>query len=275
MRVEGVGLGLRAPLGDAILEEAPACLRWLELAPENFLRRGGRYRELLTRARERLPVVTHGVSLSLGGTDELPRAELRELRALLRDLGVPWHSDHACFGRVGGAALHELLPLPLTRAAARHLAARAARVQDLLGVPLALENVTAYARPDGAELDEADFLAEVVREAGVRLLLDVNNVYVNCRNHGGDPRELIGRLPLEAVVQLHVAGHDASDPTLLIDTHAEAVVDPVFELLEWTLERTGPRPVLLERDDGFPEWSELVAELERIDAIHRRATGGG
>jgi uncharacterized protein (UPF0276 family) len=269
--VTGVGLGLRVPIAEDVLGTPPRELAWLEVAPENFMRRGGRYAAVLARALERFPVVPHGLALSLGGTEPLDRDYLSTLRAFLRHIDAPWHSDHLSFGVVGGTMLHELLPLPFTREAADHVAARVREAQDALGVPLAVENITAYARPAGAEMDEADFVNEVVRGAGCRLLLDVNNVYVNAKNFGFDPRAFIARLPLERVIQVHVAGHDASDPELAVDTHAEAVCDGVYSLLEWTLERTGSVPVLLERDDQFPPWDELCDEIRTLYAIAERA----
>jgi uncharacterized protein (UPF0276 family) len=270
--VKGVGLGLRVPIADDVLDSPPAELAWLEVAPENFMRRGGRYPAVLARALDRFPVVPHGLALSLGGPAPLDRDYLATLRGFLRDVGAPWHSDHLSFGLVESTMLHELLPLPFTREAAAHVAERVRLAQDALGVPLAVENVTAYARPAGAEMDEADFVSEVVRDAGCLLLLDVNNVYVNSKNFGFDPRDLVRRLPLDRVVQIHVAGHDASDPALLVDTHAEDVCDDVLSLLEWTLERTKGVPVLLERDDHFPPWDELCAEIRTLHAIVARAS---
>ena len=223
--VAGVGLGLRVPLAEDLLSAPPAELRWLEIAPENFMRRGGRYPSVLRAVEQRWPLVPHGLSMSLGGVDPLDRDYLRTLGAFLHDIRAPWHSDHLCFGGVDGVALHELLPLPFTNAAAKHVAARVREAQDILGVPLAVENVTTYARPPGAEMDEADFVSEVVRSAGCGLLLDVNNVHVNGRNFGFSPRAMLERMPLDRVVQLHVAGHDDSDPELVIDTHAEPVCE--------------------------------------------------
>ena len=136
---------------------------------------------------------------------------------------------------------------------------------------LAIENISYYAHPGQAEMSEADFLLEVLERADAKLLLDVNNVFVNCTNHHHDPRAFLDRMPLERVVQLHVAGHSRQDGGLLIDTHGESVRDGVYELLEYTLQRTGPVPVLLERDQNFPSWAELRAELTRIDAIYQRA----
>lgn len=267
----GVGIGLRAGLFDELVAAPGGELAFVELTPENYLGRGGRYAAMLRAAVERWPVVTHGLSLSLGGPDPLDVGHLRRLGELLHAVGTPWHSDHLSFGVVDGVALHELLPVPFTRAAVRHVADRIAQAQEVLRLPLAVENITYYAVGTGSDMDEADFITEVLRTTGARLLLDVNNAYVNSKNHGFDARAMLERLPLDRVVQIHVAGHDRSDPSLLVDTHAEPIVDDVYSLLAWVLERTGSVPVLLERDDRFPPWEELRAELHRLNAIVRDA----
>ena len=268
----GVGIGLRAGLAAELFAAPPPELAFVEVTPENYLRRGGRYAEMLRNARERWPIVTHGLSLSLGGPDPLDGDALRALGAFLRDVQTPWHSDHLSFGAVDGTMLHELLPVPFSRAAVRHISERIARVEDALGVPFAVENITYYESGTGSEMDEGDFVSEVLRSSGAGLLLDVNNVYVNGKNHGFEPRVVLEKLPLERVVQIHVAGHDATEPELLIDTHAEPLLEDVYALLAWVLERTGPVPVLLERDDNFPPWEELCGELRRLDAIVRAAS---
>jgi len=271
----GVGIGLRAGLFADLISAPPEELAFVELTPENYLVRGGRYAAMLRQAAERWPVVTHGLSLSLGGPDPLDVAHLHALGALLNDVGTPWHSDHLSFGSVDGVMLHDLLPVPFTRAAVRHVGERIARAQEILRVPLAVENITYYAAGTGAEMDEGDFVSEVVGATSAGLLLDVNNVYVNSKNHGFDARAMLEKMPLRRVVQIHVAGHDASDPDLLVDTHAEPVADDVYSLLKWVLERTGPVPVLLERDDHFPPWEELCAELRRLHAMVRAAGAEG
>jgi uncharacterized protein (UPF0276 family) len=267
----GVGIGLRAGLFAELMAAPPDSLAFVELTPENYLGRGGRYAAMLSAAVQRWPVVTHGLSLSLGGPDPLDVAHLRKLGDLLHHIGAPWHSDHLSFGAVDSVMLHELLPVPFTREAVRHVAERIAQAQEILRLPLAVENITYYATGTGSEMDEADFVNEVLRATGARLLLDVNNVYVNSKNHGFDARASLERMPLDRVVQIHVAGHDRSDPALLVDTHAEPVDDEVYALLGWVLERTGPKPVLLERDDQFPPWAELCAEMARLHAIVQAA----
>jgi uncharacterized protein (UPF0276 family) len=267
----GVGIGLRAGLFAELMAAPPDELAFVELTPENYLGRGGRYAAMLAAVVERWPAVTHGLSLSLGGPDPFDLAHLRRLGELVHRIGAPWHSDHLSFGAVDATMLHDLLPVPFTPEAVRHVADRIAQAQEILRLPLAVENISYYAAGTGSEMDEADFVNEVLRATGARLLLDVNNVYVNSKNHGFDARALLDRMPLDRVVQIHVAGHDQSDPELLVDTHAEPVVPDVYALLEWVLERTGPVPVLLERDDQFPPWEELCGEIRRLDAIVRAA----
>lgn len=275
MKVEGVGLGLRFALVDELLEReargAVPAIRWLECHPENYMRRGGRWPKNLERCRERWPFATHGLAMSLGGVDPLDERYLETLSTFLRDLEVPWHSDHLCFSAAHGAASHDLLPMPWNEETAKHFATRIRAAQTRVPTPLAVENISYYVKPPGSALDDGDFVAAVVREAGCGLMLDVNNVYVNARNHGEDPRVILAKMPLDRVVQIHVAGHYYEAPDFIIDTHAEPLVDEVYELLAWTLERTGQVPVLLERDDDFPPFDELYAEVERLDRIWRAA----
>jgi uncharacterized protein (UPF0276 family) len=242
------------------------------LSPENFMRRGGIMPAAAERVRARFPVVSHGLMMSLGGVDPLDDAYFAELRRYLGRLGVPYHSDHLSFSGTGGRILHDLLPLPISPAAARHAAARAREAQDRLEVPFALENITHYLAPghDG-RLGEASFIADVVDASGVGLLLDVNNVFVNAQNYGFDPVAFLERLPLDRVMEIHVAGHQRfEEDDLLVDTHGAPVVDAVLELLAWTVARTGPVPVLLERDNDVPDLPALLAELRTVEAAYRR-----
>jgi hypothetical protein len=168
--------------------------------------------------------------------------------------------------------LHDLLPLPFTREAVDVAVARIREARDRLELPVALENISYYANAGPAEMPEPDFLLEVLERSDAKLLLDVNNVFVNSRNHGFDPRAYLDRMPVERVVQIHIAGHFTRDDGLIIDTHGEAIREEVYALLEHTLRRTGPVPVLLERDQNFPDFDELLAEVKRLDAIYTDAT---
>lgn len=269
--VEGVGLGLRWDFARELAAGRPAEVRWLEVSPENFLGRGGLFPAVLGECAAAWPVVTHGLTLSLAGTDPLDRAHLRELRAFLRDVGSPWHSEHLCWGALGGVELHELLPAPHARATVDRVVDRLREARDALGLPVALENITYYAVPPGSTMPEADFLCEVLERADAALLLDVNNVYVNARNHGLDARAFLAALPARRVVQVHVAGHAVEPDGLRLDTHGAPVCDDVYDLLAFALARTGRVPVLLERDHAVPPLAELLAEVGRLDALWRAA----
>ncbi|HEY6559684.1 MAG TPA: DUF692 domain-containing protein [Polyangiaceae bacterium] len=270
-RLSGVGLGLRWDFLDEILEAPPSGLAFLEVSPENYMRRGGYYPEALERLKERYPLVTHGLTLSLGAAAPPERAYMRELRREIERLGSPWHSDHLCFSSAGPRQLHELLPLKFSEENARRVAERLEHVQDSVGVPMALENISAYARAGRAEMPEHEFICRILERSSAKLLLDVNNVYVNARNFGFDARAFIAALPLERVIEIHVAGHGTRKSGLLIDTHGTPVSSPVIELLEWTVERTGPVPVLLERDNDVPPLSELLIEVEELERAYLRA----
>ncbi len=272
-RFTGIGLGLRAPLAEAIVHRAPPSLRWLEVSPENHMNRGGSFVRMLHEARAKVPLLTHGLTMCPGSTDPLDRAYLADLAAFVRAVEAPWHSDHLCFGHRDGVFLHDLLPIPFTREAAAHTAARVREAMEALPVPFALENLSWYAHPGEAELDEAAFIRAVLDASGAWLMLDVNNVYVNARNHGFDARAFLDALPLDRVVQMHVAGHLVAEHGFRIDTHGEPICDDVYDLLHYALRRTGPVPVLLERDHNPPPWEALVDELDRLDAIWRDATG--
>lgn len=264
----GVGLGLRWEFLEEVLEGPPIDVAFFEVSPENYMRRGGYYPAALEALKERYAFVAHGLTLSLGAVDPPAASYLDELDAEITRLGSPWHSDHLCFSSAGPLMLHELLPLKHSRDNATRVADRLRAVEDRLGVPMAFENISYYAHPGAPEMPETEFIRQVLDQSGCGLLLDVNNVYVNSKNHGFDAREFILDLPLERVVQVHVAGHTPStwDPELWIDTHGAPVCDPVFDLLELTISHTGPVAVLLERDNDIPALPELLAELQRLRA---------
>ncbi|AGP32724.1 DUF692 domain-containing protein [Sorangium cellulosum] len=277
----GVGLGLRWEFLDEVLAalEAPdegargaaLAVPFFELSPENYMRRGGYYPAAIARVREHRAILTHGLTLSVGGVDPLDDGYLRALRGFVDRLDPPFHSDHLCFSGVDGRFVHDLLPLPLTSAAAAHAAARIREAADRLGRPMAIENITYYLVPGRASLDEADFLVEVLERAGCGLLLDVNNVYVNARNHGFDPVAYLEKIPPARVVSMHVAGHEwRDDAGVVVDTHGAPVIEPVLDLLARAVARTGPVPVVLERDNDVPPLDALLAELAEVEAAYRR-----
>lgn len=265
--VKGVGIGLRWELADDLFRERPASVRWLEIHPENYIGRAGFYELQLERAREHHPIVTHGLTLCLGNPGPLDRDYVRALRGLVRSLGSRWHSEHLCWGGTEGAYLHDLLPLPQTTQAATRAAERLDELRDALEIDVALENVSAYAHPGPRAMSEIDFVLEVLDRSKGKMLLDVNNVWVNQNNHGIDARAYIERIPADRVVQIHVAGHLVRPDGLIIDTHAEPVRSEVMELLAFTMRRMPDVPVLLERDGNYPPFAELVAEVEALTRI--------
>jgi uncharacterized protein (UPF0276 family) len=267
----GVGLGLRWDFLEEVVDGPALPIDFFEVSPENYMRRGGYYPAQLEKLLERYPLVTHGLTLSIGAEDDPDRDYLNELKAELGRTKSPFHSDHLCFSSAGRRSLHELLPLQHSRRNVQRVAERARRLRDVLGVPFALENITYYLHPGRAELPELDFLMGVLDASDAGLLLDVNNVYVNSQNHGFDARAFIAGLDLSRVVEIHVAGHTRKPSGLLLDTHGSVVADPVLELLAFTLSRSGPRPVLLERDNDVPALAELVRELDKLRAIYDAA----
>jgi uncharacterized protein (UPF0276 family) len=294
--VRGVGLGLRWEFIDELVErtqkvetegQPPLPVDFLEISPENYMRRGGKYPAALGWLAERYPVVTHGLTMSLGGTDAIAPGYINDLSGLLRAVRTPWHSDHLCSSAVDGRAVHELLPVPYRRSGVLRIAERIRQARDSLALPIAIENVSSYWHPGRAEMAEAEFLASVCEAADCSLLLDVNNAYVNATNFGFDAHAWMRSIPFERVIEIHVAGHEwfAADEkglgdsrmagaqgAMIIDTHGAATPGPVLELLEYALARTGPIPVVLERDQNVPCLDELLAEVARVRCVWRRSS---
>ncbi|OJT16531.1 hypothetical protein BO221_49620 [Archangium sp. Cb G35] len=261
----GAGIGLRREFY-ARLPETSRALDWVEIIPENFLTLGGRPQRALDACVERWPVLPHGVALNIGGPEPLAEDYLSGLKALVERVDAPFFSDHLCYSRLRGTYLHDLLPLPFSEEAVEHVVPRVREVQARVGRPFLLENPSYYALMPGGTLDEATFLRHVAEEADCGLLLDVNNVYVNARNHGYDPRAFVDALPLERVVQLHLAGHE-QQPDVIIDTHGAPVCDEVWSLYRYVLERTGPVSTLLEWDQDIPSLEAVLDEADRARAV--------
>jgi uncharacterized protein (UPF0276 family) len=257
----GVGLGLRTVHYARILEARPA-VDWFEILSENYMQTSGRPLDFVDAVAARYPVAMHGVSLSVGSTDPLDRAYLAELRALRDRTGARWVSDHLCWTGVAGTNTHDLLPMPYTEEALRHVRDRVRQVQDFLGAPLALENPSTYVEFAGSTMPEWEFMARLAEEADCALLLDVNNVFVSAYNHGFDPRTYLDAVPFDRVVQLHVAGH-TNHGTHIVDTHVGPVIDTVWRLLGEAWRRAGGASVLLEWDAEIPSFEETHAEALR------------
>ncbi len=269
--MNGFGLGLRPDHYRDFIEGRPR-VDWLEILSENYMVPGGKPLAKLDAIRRDFPMAMHGVSMSIGSADELNLRYLDELRALADRVQPAWISDHLCWTGVDGQNLHDLMPLPCTEAALRHVVRRVERVQERLGRRLVLENVSSYVAFTGNEMAEWEFLAELARRADCELLLDVNNVYVSAANHGFDARAYVDAMPLGRVRQIHLAGHGEADG-MLIDTHDHPVCEGVWDLYAYTIARLGPVPTMIERDDRIPPLAELVQELDRAREIAARVAG--
>ena len=232
----GFGLGLRPVYYREILENKPN-VDWFEIISENYMIPGGRPLAMLERIRADYPIVMHGVSMSLASTDPLDFDYLRDLKALATRFEPTWVSDHLAWTGVHGVNLHDLLPIPYTSEALAHVVERIKRVQDYLGLQILVENASTYVTFRESEMDEWDFVKEMAERADCLLLLDVNNVFVSGFNHGFDPGRFIGSIPVERVVQLHLAGHSDLG-THKIDTHDQPICEDVFRLY-----RADPPPV--------------------------------
>ncbi len=264
--MHGVGLGFRTEIAQETLALEKNSLAFLELAPENWLRIGGRLRKLLLRAMEKFPITCHGLSLSLGSPEPLDWEFLTQLKAFFAEFPIQLYSEHLSYCKCNNAHFYDLMPIPFTEEAINHVVSRIKQVQDYLERTIAIENVSYYC-PVLPEMEESEFLSRIVEQSGCNLLLDVNNVYVNAFNHHYDPYAFLQKIPLDKVAYIHMAGHDKVSADLIIDTHGDPIIDPVYTLLDWTVQRIQPVPVLLERDFNFNDFEALMAEINSLNAI--------
>jgi uncharacterized protein (UPF0276 family) len=256
----GFGLGLRRDHYQAVLDQRPA-VDWFEILSENYMVAGGKPLHFLDRIRADYPMVMHGVSLSIGSTEALDAAYLRDLRELAARVQPRWISDHLCFTGVQKQNLHDLLPLPYTEEAIAHVADRVAQVQDFLGRQILLENVSSYITYRHSAIAEWEFLSEVASRADCLILLDINNIFVSSRNHAFDPLRYLQGIPVPRVRQFHLAGHTYQGE-IAVDTHDQPVLDAVWALYTEAVRRFGAVSTMIERDDNIPELPELLSELE-------------
>jgi uncharacterized protein (UPF0276 family) len=261
----GFGLGLRKEHYQTILDRRPA-VDWFEALTENYLVPGGKPLYYLEQVRELYPMALHGVSLSIGSSDPLDWGYLNQVRDLAERIRPAWISDHLCFTGVGGLNAHDLLPLPYTGDAVRHVAQRVGEVQDFLGRRILLENVSSYLGYKHSEMDEWAFFSAVAEEADCLILLDINNIYVSAFNHGFDPLEYLDGVPAERIQQHHLAGH-RNYGDYIIDTHDHPVIDPVWDLYAEAVKRYGLRSCMIERDADIPPLDILLVELKQMREI--------
>lgn len=263
--IKGCGLGLRREFLEAFiaLKKKPD---WIEITPENWILTPDRYCEPFEQIMDSMPVVAHGVSLSIGSPDTIDKSFLSEIKAFLDRYKIEHYSEHLSFSSLGGIQTYELLPLPMTRAMVIHIGDKIKQVQDVLQRPLILENASYYLAPY-SEMAEVDFINDIVEYANTNLLLDVNNVYVNAMNHGFDADKYIAQIPSSRVAYMHMAGHlEYPDEALLLDTHGEAISKKVWKLLNRTLKKINA-PVMIERDNNIPPLDELMIEYKKLSKI--------
>jgi uncharacterized protein len=267
----GIGIGLRTVHFPHILSQKPA-IDWFEVLSENFMDSGGRPLWVLDQIAERYPVVLHGVSLSIGGSDPLDFEYLKKLKALAARTRAQWVSDHLCWTGIMGRNVHDLLPMPYSEEALRHTTERVKAVSDFLERPLVLENPSSYVEFAASSMPEWEFLARLAEDADAGLLLDVNNVYVSAFNHRFDANTYVDAIPADRVVQYHLAGHTHKG-THIIDTHTGEAVPEVWELYARAIARTGSAATLYEWDEDIPEFDVVVAEAQKAAAYRAQLTG--
>jgi len=256
-----VGVGLRSPHVAQVRREHPD-IGWFEVHSENYFVDGGPALASLEMIRSDYPISLHGVGMSLGSCDGLDRAHLGRLADLARRIEPAAVSEHLSWSRIDGRYLNDLLPLPFTDEALRLVCERVDEMQTALNRTILVENVSAYLRFGDEPMTEWEFVAAVAQRTGCKLLLDVNNIYVNAVNHGFDATDYLAAIPADAIAEIHLAGFDASGPCL-IDTHGARVAEPVWELYRTALERFGPKPTLIEWDTDLPALDVLLDEATR------------
>ena len=273
--IKGVGLGLKRELMPQIqkLYQDPTIsnINFVEIAPENWIGAGGKAAHDLAWFIERYPIASHGLCLSLGGPDPLNVGFIKQVKAFLAEHKIPLYTEHLSYcsdiqhGKAG--YMYDLLPIPFTEEAVKYVAARIRQTQDILGQKIAVENTSFYAAAPISSMSEIDFLNAVLNEADCNLHLDINNIYVNSVNFGFDAHAFLKQIPREKIVYSHIAGHYQEAPDLLVDTHGEDIIDPVWKLLESAYQLFGTFPTLLERDTNIPPLPKLLPELNKIAAL--------
>jgi uncharacterized protein (UPF0276 family) len=266
--LSGVGLGLRREMLDELLPDIPASVDFWEVAPENWIPLGGKYQKNLNQFTSACHFVSHGLSLSIGSSETLDVSFVKNVKAFLDRHQILYYSEHLSYCS-GQGHLYDLMPIPFTEEAVKHVVERVKQVQDIIERPLLLENVSYYAAP-GQEMSEQEFTLSVLQESGCLMLLDVNNIYVNSINHGYDAEAFLAAMPTGKIVYGHIAGHYDEADDLKIDTHGADVIEPVWQLLRKAYEIHGVFPTLLERDFNIPPINELLLEMEKIRVIQQQ-----
>ena len=260
--VHGAGIGLRRGSINEFLQQQTIAVDFMEVAPENWIGLGGRFGKQFRTLTERFPFTLHGLSLSIGGPEPLDIGFIRQVKQFMEEHDIRCYSEHLSYCSDDGH-LYDLMPIPFTEEAVHYVADRIKQVQDIIEQQLVIENVSYYAAP-GQQMDEINFINAILDEADCRLLLDVNNIYVNSVNHKYAASDFLRALPGDRIAYVHVAGHFNEAEDLIVDTHGADVIDPVWDLLEEAYEQFGVLPTLLERDFNIPPYKELMTEVSQI-----------
>jgi uncharacterized protein (UPF0276 family) len=268
--VQGAGLGLRRAFLSEIIAQPPAQVGFYEVAPENWMTLGGKLGKQFRAMTERFDFVGHGLSLSIGSSDALDEKFVQDLKRFMTTHGIKFYSEHLSYCSQEGH-LYDLMPMPFTAEAVKHVAQRIRRVQDILEQQIAIENISYYAAP-GQEMTEIDFFNAVVAEADCDVLIDINNIYVNSVNHVYDAEAFLKAIPAQRIAYAHMAGHFVQADDFLIDTHGAPIIDPVWDLLDKAYRLYGVFPTLLERDFNIPAMPELLAEVDNIIGLQQAHT---
>lgn len=262
-----VGIGYRKDFAHEFMLNKILQPDFIEVAPENWMGIGGNWKRTFKEVTEKYPLFCHGLSLSIGSPDELDLKFLSDIKKFLNVYNVQVYSEHLSFTKCDNAHLYDLLPIPFTQDAVKHVANRIRQAQDFLERKIAIE-IASYYTPIAAEMKEIDFINQVLEAADCELLLDVNNIYVNAFNHKYDARNFLSQLPMERVSYIHMAGHEKVAEDLIIDTHGQAIIDPVYDLFDFALDLLPKEvPVLLERDFNIPELEDLQKEMTHLGQI--------
>jgi uncharacterized protein (UPF0276 family) len=267
--VHGAGLGLRREVMEEMKQIRNDQVDFMEVAPENWIGVGGAHAKNFRAFTERFDFVLHGLSLSIGGPSPLDEELVKAIGKLMQEHGIKFYSEHLTYCSDDGH-LYDLLPIPFTEEAVQHVAERIMRVQDILGQQIAMENASYYTPAPGGEMQEIDFIKAVLEQADCKLLLDINNIYVNAINHRYDPVAFMQALPAERIAYGHIAGHYNEADDLIVDTHGADVIENVWQLLDKTYQHFGVFPTLLERDFNIPPIAELLSEVDRIKQLQQK-----
>ncbi len=266
-----IGIGYRKDFSKQFLSSDILQPDFVEVAPENWIGYGGIWRQQFLKVIEKHPLYLHGLSLSIGSPEGIDIDFVKQVKQFMDEHGAVLYSEHMSFTKVENAHLYDLLPIPFTEDGVKKVVENIEQVQEILGRRLIIENSSYYTILE-SEMTEAEFINEIVNRSDCELLLDVNNVYVNSFNHGYNAENFITSLPLDKVSYIHMAGHWQVDEDLIIDTHGEDIIDPVYELFDFTTRQLGRElPVLLERDFNIPQLKDLQEEIDNLRSIQEEA----